>query len=59
MQPKTLVDTLAATLSEMDVKTIGDTLGCVETRSLVKRLAFKLEVLAEALDQPALLASRC
>lgn len=25
MQPKTLVDTLAATLSEMDVKTIGDT----------------------------------
>ena len=42
MQPKTLVDTLAATLSEMDVKTIGDTLGCVETRILVKRLAFKL-----------------
>ena len=59
MKAETLVDMLAATLSETDVKTIGETQGDVETRILVKTLAFKLEVVAEALDHAASLDNRC
>jgi len=59
VKAETLVDTLPATLSEMDVETIGDTLGDVEIRIVVKPLACNLEVVAEALGYAALLARRC
>ena len=54
-----MVDTLLATLSEVDVKTIGDTLGDAETRIAVQTLVCKLEVVAEALVYAASLARRC
>ena len=58
MEADTLVDRLAATLSETEVETIGETQGDMETRILVKTLAFKLEVVAEALHHAASLGSR-
>ena len=58
VKAETLVDTLAATLSESDVERIGETQGDVETRILVKTLAFKQEVVAEKLDHAASLCSR-
>ena len=58
VKAETLVDTLAATLSETDVKTIGETQGDVETRILVKTLAFKQEGVAEKFDHAASLCSR-
>ena len=48
MEAETLVDRLAATLSETEVETIGDTQGDLETWILVKTLAFTMEVVADA-----------
>ena len=59
MKAETLVDMRAATLSETDVKTIGETEGDVETRIRVKTLPLKLEIVAEVLDHDASLDNRC
>jgi len=48
VEAETLVDRLAATLSETEVETIGDTQGDLETWILVKTLAFTMEVVADA-----------
>ena len=48
MEAETLVHRLAVTLSETEVETIGETQGDVETRILVKTLAFNLGGVADA-----------